>query len=105
MPSQQQIKESVLHVLHELIPVKDLADTPVWDPELPGDDAGPDPGGRHLDDLEPDVVWERSAIDEHAPQLVDATLTWNNGQMLMSAFTGLHGIITILRKIGLFVWI
>ena len=44
-------------------------------PELPGDDAGPDPGRRHLDDLEPDVVRERPAIDEHAPQLGDSTLT------------------------------
>ena len=45
------------------------------DPELAGDDAGPDPGRRHLDDLEPDVIGEGPAIDEHTPQLVDATLT------------------------------
>ena len=65
----------VLHLLHNLLPVKDLADTAVRHPELPGDDAGPDPGRRHLDDLESDVVGERPAIDEHAPQLVDSTLT------------------------------
>ena len=43
-------------------------------PELPGDDAGPDPGRGHLDDLEPDVIGKRSAIDKHATQLVDTTL-------------------------------
>ena len=57
-----------------IIPVKDLADTAVRHPELPGDDAGPDPGRGHLDDLEPDVIGKRSAIDKHATQLVDTTL-------------------------------
>ena len=57
------------------LPVKDLADTAVRHPELPGDDAGPDPGRRHLDDLEPDVIWKRPAIDKNSPQLVNTTLT------------------------------
>ena len=55
-------------------PVEDLADTAVADPELPADDAGPHPGGRHLDDLEADVVGQRPAVDEDSPQLIDPSL-------------------------------
>ena len=47
------------------------------DPELPGDDTRPDAGRRHLDDLEPDVVGQRSAVDEHSAELVHPTLAWN----------------------------
>ena len=62
-------------VLFAYSPVEDLADTAVGHSELAGDDAGPDPGRRHLDDFEPDVIWKRPAIDEDAPQLVNSTLT------------------------------
>ncbi len=44
------------------------------DPQLPRDDAGSDSGGRHLDDLQADVVGQRSAVDEDAAQLVNSAL-------------------------------
>jgi hypothetical protein len=47
------------------------------DAELPADDAWPDPGGRHLDNLEPDMVGQRPTVDENAPQLVHAALSCN----------------------------
>jgi len=59
------------------VPVKNLGDTAVADPQLPADDTGPDPGCRHLDDLEPDVVGQRPPVDEHAAQLVDPPLACN----------------------------
>jgi hypothetical protein len=46
----------------------------VADAQLAADDAGADAGGRHLDDLEPDVVGQRPPVDENAAQLVDPTL-------------------------------
>ena len=58
------------------LPIKNLANTAVANPELPADDAGPHPGGRHLDDLEADVVRERPAVDEDSPQLIDPPLPW-----------------------------
>ena len=61
------------------LPVEDFADTAVADPELPADDAGSHPGGRHLDDLEADVVGQRPPIDEHPAQLVDAPLACEEG--------------------------
>ena len=56
------------------LPVKDLADTAMRHPELPGDDAGPDPGRRHLDDLEPDVVGQGASVDVDSPQLIYTAL-------------------------------
>ncbi len=44
------------------------------DPELAADDTGPDPGSRHLDDLESNVVGQRPAVDEDPAQLVDPAL-------------------------------
>ena len=39
-----------------LVAVKDFGDAAVGDAKLPGDDAGPHAGRRHLHDLEADVV-------------------------------------------------
>lgn len=44
------------------------------DPELTRDDTRTDASRGHLDDLQSDVVGERSAIDEHSSQLVHPTL-------------------------------
>ena len=44
------------------------------DAELARDDAGADAGGGHLDDLEADVVGQRTPVDEDAAELVDAAL-------------------------------
>ena len=61
-------------LLPHLVSVEDLADAAVADAQLPGDDAGADAGGGHLDDLEADVVGQRAAVDEHAAELVHAAL-------------------------------
>jgi hypothetical protein len=63
------------HAAH-LVSVEDLGDAAVADPELARDDARPDSGRGHLDDLEADVVGQRPAVDEHAAELVDAPLTF-----------------------------
>ncbi len=49
-----------------LVAIEDFADTAVTDPELSGDDARPHAGRRHLNYLEADVIWQRSAIDKNA---------------------------------------
>ena len=66
-------------LLPHLVSVEDLADAAVADAQLPGDDAGADAGGGHLDDLEADVVGQRPPIDEHPAQLVDAPLACEEG--------------------------
>ena len=64
----------LLLLLLLLLPIKNLANTAVADPELPADDAGPHPGRRHLDDLQSDVIWERTAVDKDSPQLINPAL-------------------------------
>ena len=66
-------------LLPHLVSVEDLADAAVADAQLPGDDAGANAGGGHLDDLEADVVGQRPPIDEHPAQLVDAPLACEEG--------------------------
>lgn len=58
------------------------------DPQLAGDDAGPDPVMGHLHDLVADVVGQRPAVDEHAAELVDATLTQWGGHCRWSGEVG-----------------
>ena len=43
-------------------------------PELSGDVAGPDPELGELNDPDPDVVGEGSAIDEHSSELIDLSI-------------------------------
>ena len=57
------------------LPVEDLRDTSVADPQLPADHARSHPGRRHLDNLQPHVVWQRPPVDEHSTHLVDSALT------------------------------
>ena len=57
-----------------LVPVEYLGDAAVADAQLPRDDAGPHAGRRHLDDLQPDVVRQGAAVDEHPAQLVHPAL-------------------------------
>ncbi len=46
------------------------------DAKLPRNDARPNSGRGHLDDLEPDVVGQRPSVDEDAAKLVDSALTF-----------------------------
>ena len=71
----------MLLLLLLLLPIKNLADTAVADPELPADDAGPHPGGRHLDDLQPDVIGKGPAVDENSPQLINPALPWKTNKL------------------------
>ena len=64
----------LLLLLLLLLPIKNLANTAVADPELPADDAGPHPGRRHLDDLQSDVIREGAAVDKNSPQLINPAL-------------------------------
>ena len=59
-----------------LLPVENLRHTSVADTKLPADDTGPDPGGGHLDDLQPDVVGKRPTVDKHTTELVHPSLTF-----------------------------
>lgn len=60
-----------------LVPVEDLRDAAVRDAQLTRDDAGPDARGCHLDDLQPDMIRQRSTVYEHPAELVHPALTWN----------------------------
>ena len=53
------------------------------DAQLSGDDAWPDAGSRHLDDLEADVVGEGAPVDEHPAELVHPTLACLRGEICM----------------------
>ena len=49
------------------------------DSQLAGDDAWPDAGRRHLDDLEADVVGQGATVDEHPAELVHPALACLRG--------------------------
>jgi hypothetical protein len=63
-----------------LVSVQYLADAPVGHPQLSGDDAGSDPVGGHLNNLQSYVVGQGSPVYEDATQLVDPTLTWQQSR-------------------------
>ena len=48
------------------VALKDLAHTSVAHLELPRDDTGPGTLSRHFNDAHSNVIWQRTAIDEHA---------------------------------------
>ena len=54
---------------------QNLGDAAVRDEQLAADVAGADAEQRQLDDAVADVQWQGAAVDEDAPQLVDACLT------------------------------
>lgn len=58
------------------LPAQDLAHAAVRDPELPRDVAWPDTLMRQLHDPLPYDIRQWTAVDEHAAQLVDPTVTW-----------------------------
>ena len=58
-----------------LVTVEDLGDAAVGHAQLARDDARTDAGRRQFDDLQTDVVGQRTAIDEHSAQLIHAPLT------------------------------
>lgn len=62
-----------------LVAAEDLGDAAVGDPQLPGDDAGPDPVVGHLHYLVSDVIWQGPPVDEHAAKLVHPTLAQRGG--------------------------
>jgi len=53
----------------------------VTDAKLTRNDARPDAGRGHLDDLQPDVVGQGPAVDEDAAELVDAALTFETNKL------------------------
>ena len=61
-----------------LVAVEDLGHAAVGHAQLAGDDARPDTGSGQFDDFQTNVIGQRTAIDEHATQLIDAALTCRN---------------------------
>ncbi len=59
---------------YHLVSVEYLWNASVADSQLSGDDAWPDAGRRHLDDLEADVVGQGAPVDEHPAELVHPAL-------------------------------
>ena len=59
-----------------LVAVQDLGDAAVRNAQLAGNNAGTDAGRGQFDDLQSNVVGQRSAVDEHAAQLIDTTLAY-----------------------------
>lgn len=57
-----------------LVPAQDFGHAAVGDPQLAGNDAGPDPVVGQLHDLVSDVVRKRPAINEDPSKLVDPAL-------------------------------
>ena len=45
------------------------------DPQLSADHTRPHARRGHLDDLQSDVIWKRTAVDEDSSELVDSPLT------------------------------
>ena len=45
------------------------------DPQLSADHTGPHARRGHLDDLQADVIWKWTSIDEDSSELVDSPLT------------------------------
>ena len=62
-----------------LVAVQDLGDAAVRNAQLAGNNAGTDAGRGQFDDLQSNVVGQRSAVDEHAAQLIDTTLAYQIG--------------------------
>lgn len=62
-----------------LVAAEDLGDAAVRDPQLSGDDAGPDPVVSHLHYLVSDVIGQRPAVNEHPAELVDPSLSQRSG--------------------------
>lgn len=50
------------------------------DSQLSRYDARPDAGRSHFDDLQSDMVRQRTAVDEYTAQLVYATLSWKSNK-------------------------
>lgn len=68
-----------------LVPAQDFGHAAVRDPQLSGDDARPDAVVGHLYDLVPDVVGQRSAIDENSSELVHAALAQRSRHYIATA--------------------
>lgn len=58
-----------------LVAVQYLRDTAMGNAQLAGDHTWSNTGGGHFNDFEPNVVGQRSPVNEHAAELVDAALT------------------------------
>ena len=62
-----------------LVAAQYLRHAAVGDPQLSGDDAGPDPMVGHLHYLVSDVIGQRAAVYEHPPKLIDPSLSQRSG--------------------------
>lgn len=62
-----------------LVPAEDFGHAAVGHAQLARDDARPDAVMGHLHDFVPDVVGQRSAVDEDSAELVDPTLPQRRG--------------------------
>lgn len=68
------IQNFILNRLY-LIAIKDLRNATVRDAQLPWYLTRPHAGGSELDDLQSNVRWQRSPVDENTSELVDASLS------------------------------
>ena len=59
-----------------LVAVQDLGHASVRHPQLSRNDARTHSGGGQFDDFQTNVIGQRTAIDEHATQLIDASLSY-----------------------------
>lgn len=58
-----------------LVPIQDFGDTTMTDTKLSGYNTRSNSCRSHLNDSEPDMVWQRPAIDEHTTKLIDPALS------------------------------
>lgn len=65
-----------------LVAIENFGDTAVRDPQLTADDARPDTGCCQFDDLQTNVVWQWSTVDEYATKLVHSSLAYKERQMV-----------------------
>ena len=78
-----------------LISIEDFGNTSMAHTKLPRDNTRSDASGRHFNDLESDVVRQRSAIYKHTSQLIDSALTWKRKNMIDIHFDFVHIIATL----------
>ena len=57
-----------------LLPIQYLGDTSMTDSQLSANHTRSYSSCSHLNDLQPNMIWKRTAIDEHSSKLVDSAL-------------------------------
>ena len=66
-----------------LITIENFGNTSMAHTKLPRDNTWSDASSRHFNNLESDMVWQRSAIYKHTSKLIDSALTWKEGTKLI----------------------